>query len=222
MFYGLGSIIDYKGVKHCDVGSSANVTDKLLKACAKQLSQVFTDIFNLSLNLSMIPKCFKRTTFVPIRKSSGVMSWTHDYHPVATMKCFERLVETHIFSSLPASMDPLQCAYQTNRSIDNVVALVIHIALSHQDGKNTYLRMFFIDYGSAFQTIIPSKLNIHLCNWIMDFLTSITQVMKIIGCTSLTLSTGEQGCITSPLLYSLFTHDCIARKSSNIIFISSH
>jgi hypothetical protein len=36
--------------------------------------------------------------------------------------------------------------------------------------------MLFIDYSSAFNTIVPSKLktlglNTSLCNWILDFLT---------------------------------------------------
>ena len=27
----------------------------------------------------------------------------------------------------------------------------------------------------------------------------------------------QQGCVISPLLYSLFTHDCVAKHDSNII-----
>jgi hypothetical protein len=48
------------------------------------------------------------------------------------------------------------------------------------DKRNTYVGMLFIDYRSAFNTIVPSKLttklrtlglNTSLCNWILDFLT---------------------------------------------------
>ena len=36
--------------------------------------------------------------------------------------------------------------------------------------------------------------------------------------SSLTLSTGSpQGCVLSPLLYSLFTHNCVAKSSENSI-----
>ena len=81
--------------------------------------------------------------------------------------------------------------------------------------------MLFIDYSSAFNTIVPSKLTIKLealslnpvlCNWVLDFLTGCPQVVKVGNntSTSLILKTGApQGCVLSPLLYSLFTHDCV-------------
>ena len=62
---------------------------------------------------------------------------------------------------------------------------------------------------SAFNTIVPSKLiaklsnlelNTSLCNWILDFSTG-----------------APQGCVLSPLLYSLFTHDCMTKHDSNTI-----
>ena len=107
--------------------------------------------------------------------------------------------------------------------------MAIHSALEHLEGRDTYVRMLFIDYSSAFNTIIPTKLiaklkdlglNSHLCNWVLDFLTGRPQVVRIGNHTSssLTLSTGApQGCVLSPLLYSLFTYDCSAKHSSNII-----
>ena len=89
--------------------------------------------------------------------------------------------------------------------------------------------MLFIDYSSAFNTIVHSKLinkqrtlglNTSLCNWILDFLTGRPQVVRVGSNTSamLILNTGApQGCVLSPLLYSLFTHDCMARHDSNTI-----
>ena len=53
-------------------------------------------------------------------------------------------------------------------------------------------------------------LNISLCNWILDFLTGFPQVVRVGNNTSFTriLNTGApQGCMLSPLLYSLFMHD---------------
>ena len=76
-----------------------------------------------------------------------------DYRSVALtsviMKCFERLVKSLICSSLPPTLDPMQFAYRSNRSSDYAIALTVHTALSHLDKGNTYVRMLFIDYSSA-------------------------------------------------------------------------
>ncbi len=130
---------------------------------------------------------------------------------------------------LPASLDPLQFAYRSNRSTDDAIAFALHTALSHLENKNTYVRMLFVDYSSAFNTIVPATLvaklqtlglNRSLCSWILDFLTGRSQVVRMGNNTSspLILNTGApQGCVLSPLLYSLYTHDCTATHSSNVI-----
>ena len=108
-------------------------------------------------------------------------------------------------------------------------SIALHTALSHLHKRNTYVRMVFIDYSSAVNTIVPSKLitklrnmglNTSLCNCILDFLTAHLQVVKVGNNISnpLILNTGApQGCVLSPLLYSLFTHDCVTMHTSNSI-----
>ncbi len=155
----------------------------VLKACAFQLAGVFTDIFNLSLFLSVVPSCFKKSTIVPIPKKNKI-TCLNDWRPVALTpifsKCFEKLVREHICAVLPASLDPPQFAYRSNRSTDDAIAFTLHTALSHLENKNTYVRMLFVDYSSAFNTIVPATLvaklqtlglNRSLCIWILDFLT---------------------------------------------------
>ena len=55
------------------------------------------------------------------------------------------------------TLDPLQFAYRLNRSTDDANTITLHTALSHLDERNTYVRMLFINYSSAFNTILPSK-----------------------------------------------------------------
>ncbi len=90
------------------------IPGRVLKACAYQLAGVFTDIFNLSLSLSVVPSCFKKSTIVPIPKKNKI-TCLNDWRPVALTpifsKCFEKLIRDHICSVLPASLDPLQFAY---------------------------------------------------------------------------------------------------------------
>ncbi len=89
--------------------------------------------------------------------------------------------------------------------------------------------MLFVDYSSAFNTIVLATLveklqtlglNRSMCSWILDFLTGRSQVVIMGNNTSSPriLNTGApQGCVLSPLLYSLYTHDCTATHSSNVI-----
>ncbi len=60
--------------------------------------------------------------------------------------------------------------------------------------------------------------NNSLCNGILDFLTRRPQSVGHNTSSTTTLSTGApQGCVLSPLLFTLLTHDCSAKFSSNHI-----
>ncbi len=120
-------------------------------------------------------------------------SCLNDYRPVAltstVMKVFERLVKNHICSSIPVTLGPLRFAYPPDRSTDDAISYVLHSSLTHIDSKNgNFVRLLFIDYSSAFNTIVPIKLalkltnlgiNSSLCDWIQDFLTGRPQVVKM-------------------------------------------
>jgi gmma-aminobutyric acid receptor subunit gamma/cGMP-dependent protein kinase 2 len=95
------------------------------------------------------------------------------------MEYFERLVKDHITSTLPDTLYPLQFAYRPKRSTDFAIAITLHTALTHLDKRNTYVRIPLIDYSSAFNTIVPSKLGIMLetlclkpalCYWVLEIL----------------------------------------------------
>ncbi|KAI4893859.1 hypothetical protein NFI96_005053 [Prochilodus magdalenae] len=71
----------------------------------------------------------------------------------------------------------------------------IHTALTHLEGKDTYVRMLLIDYRSAFNTAIPTKLagklltlglTPGLCNCVLNFLTDRPQSVRIGSRTSST------------------------------------
>lgn len=153
----------------------------VLKDCADQLAGVFTKIFNQSLAQSRVPSCLKSSTIVPVPKKSYISS-LNDYRPVAltpvVMKCFEKLVRNYITSLLPQSFDPHQFAYRANKSAEDAVATVLHAALSHLEQRGSYARLLFVDFSSAFNTILPHRLVVKLgdlgfphsiCMWINSF-----------------------------------------------------
>uniref|UniRef100_A0A669BZP0 Reverse transcriptase domain-containing protein n=1 Tax=Oreochromis niloticus TaxID=8128 RepID=A0A669BZP0_ORENI len=208
------------------------VAGRVLKACADQLAEVFTTIFNLSLLQSVVPSCLKSATIVPVPKKNTV-SCLNDYRPVALTpiiaKCFEQLIMSHIKAAIPANLDPHQFAYRANRSTEDTIITALHTAVTHLDCSNTYVRMLFVDLSSAFNTVHPHKLvnklsnlglSSSLCSWILDFLSNRPQNVRMGEHTTSTLILNvgvPQGCVLSPLLYSLFTHDCSPIHTSNTI-----
>ena len=207
-----------------------NISPGLLRNCAAQLSVVLTDIFNMSLQSCMVPHCFKKSTIIPVPKKTQPIC-LNDYRPVALtsviMKTFERIVLRYLKTCIPPSFDPFQFAYRENRSVEDAISIGLHHVLSHLENPNSYARILFIDYSSAFNTIVPTKLYSKLkdlmlpesiCTWIIDFLRGRPQVVKIGDFVSSTriLNVGApQGCVLSPLLYSLFTYDCATRHVCN-------
>ncbi len=225
-----------RALKRVNVRKAAGpdgITGRVLRSCADQLAGLFTSIFNESLATSVVPTSFKKSVIIPVPKNNKP-SCLNDYRPVAltsiVMKVFERLVKNLIYSSIPVTLDLLQFAYRPNRSTDDAISHILHSSLTHIDSSNgNYVRLLFIDYSSAFNTIVPIKivskltdlgLNFSLCDWIQDFLTGRPQVVKVGQFTSnsITLNVGvPQGCVMSPLLYSLYTHDCVSSHSSTSI-----
>ncbi len=205
------------------------VTPAWLKSCADQLAPIFTQIFNRSLELCEVPSCFKRSTIIPIPKKSKITG-LNDYRPVAltsvVMKSFEKLVLAHLKDITGPLLDPLQFAYRANRSVDDAVNMGLHYVLQHLDRPGAYVRTLFVEFSSAFNTIIPNRLLPKLtqlsvptsvCQWINSFLTDRQQLVRLgkFSSSTRTISTGApQGCVLSPLLVSLYTNDCTSKDSS--------
>ncbi len=65
------------------------IPGRVLRACAFQLAGIFTDIFNMSLSLSVVPSCFKKSTIVPIPKKNKI-TCLNDWRPVALTPIFSK------------------------------------------------------------------------------------------------------------------------------------
>ncbi len=88
------------------------------------------------------------------------------------------------------------------------------------------MRILFGDFSSAFNTIIPTLLQTKLtqlsvpssiCQWITGFLTDRQQLVRLGKFMSNSRSTNTgapQGCVLSPLLFSLYTNDCTSKDPS--------
>ncbi len=149
------------------------ITGRVLRSCADQLAGLFTSIFNEPLATSVVPTSFKKSIIIPVPKNNKP-SCLNDYRPVAltsiVMKVFERLVKSHISSSIPVTLDPLQFAYRPNRSTDDAISHILHSSLTHIDSSNgNFARLLFI---SPFHTEIPENTRVMcsgICSRIVRF-----------------------------------------------------
>ncbi len=84
--------------------------------------------------------------------------------------------------------------------MDDAVNMGLHFILQHLDRPGTYVR-------------IPTSIS----QWITSFLTDRQQVVRLgkLSSSTRTISTGApQGCVLSPLLFSLYTNDCTSKDPS--------
>ena len=85
----------------------------------------------------------------------------YNYGAKKVKPCLPQFLSTHspdTNNHFHADLDPLQFAYINNHSTDDVISTVLHFILSHLEGKNTYTRLLFIDFSSAFNAIISRQL----------------------------------------------------------------
>ncbi len=162
--------------------------------------------------------------------SPSKITGLNEYRPVAltslVMKSFEKLLLAHLKDITGPSLDLLQFAYRTNRSVDDAVNMGLNYVLQHLDRPRTYVRILFVNFSSAFNTIISNhflpkltQLSVltSVCQWINSFLTDRQQLLRLEIYTSstCTISTGApQGCVLTPLLFSIYTNDCTSKDPS--------
>ncbi|XP_061643752.1 uncharacterized protein LOC133484744 [Phyllopteryx taeniolatus] len=99
----------------------------------------------------------------------------------------------------------------------------LHFIQEHLDGTGTYARLLFVDFSSAFNTIIPELLSSKLLQlsvspavyqWIYSFLPGRTQQVRLGDTTSSTHTTSSgapQGCVLSLLPFSCYRNDCTSK-----------
>lgn len=127
-----------------------------------QLTRVLTKIFDNSLSQATIPSSLKTAFIIPVPKKLGSTD-LNNYRLVALtpiVKSFEKLVLHFISIHLPISFDPHQYGYRANRSTEDAVARATYTALTHLKHLQFYVRMLFINFTYAFNSI-SSKLEIH-------------------------------------------------------------
>lgn len=61
----------------------------------------------------------------------------------------------HINSTFSSTLYPYYFEYWSNNAIINTILNALDSALTHLETKEPYVKVLFIDFSSAFNTIIP-------------------------------------------------------------------
>ena len=214
-----------------DCGPDA-ITPRILKTFADQLAPVHTKLFNQSHSIH-IPSIWKTAKVIPVPKKPNP-SELNDYRPVALtsvpFKCLERLVLNELLCHVEPHLDSQQFAYRKDRSVENATLSYIQVISRHLDTNNAYVRSLFIDFSSTFNTIIPHILvqklidlgvSVHLCQFILDFLTDRRQYVYVNGQISsvivINIGSPQLGlCVIRRSVHSI--HQRTNRKAKQLLY----
>ena len=106
--------------------------------------------------------------------------------PFLTCSAFSNHVQC-ILNVGEGILDPLQFAYKRNRGVKEAILSLLHDTYTHLDKAGYVVRILFIDYSSAVDTIQPHllaeklfSLNVRpqLIVWLIDFLVNRSQVFR--------------------------------------------
>ena len=220
-----------RSLKLLKIGKAAGpdgIGSSIVKLCREPLAPVLCKIFQKSINETHIPKIWKTSELVPAPKKNPP-TCNNDYRPIALtaimMKCLEKIVKNMVTQQVKPHIDNFQFAYTVNRCVEDATLSLTDFVLSHVDkasksSKKNFVKILYVDFSSAFNTIQPHimmqklinmNVNPKLILWINEFLTDRPQYVKLLEAKSGTLITNTgapQGCVLSPLLFTIYTSDC--------------
>ena len=108
----------------------------------------------------------------------------------------EKLVCNQLIKSVANHMDPLQFAYRAKRGVEDATLTLLNLIASHLDTSGTTVRVQFMDFSSAFNTIQPHVL-----------------IKKLLSDEVIVNTGAPHGCVLSPILFSIFTNDIPCNNS---------
>ncbi|PIK43361.1 hypothetical protein BSL78_19793 [Apostichopus japonicus] len=138
----------------------------------------------------------------------------------------QKLLLSYVTQSIDEHGDPNQFAYRKGISCTDAILTLVHGIVSGLNCKQTTIsKVLFLDFSSAFNTVLPNRLLNDLCNfidepwlihWLRDFMQGWSRQVKLDKgyTTTSEIRVGvPQGGPLSALLFTIYT-DCI-RSNSN-------
>ncbi|KAF3697952.1 hypothetical protein EXN66_Car013633 [Channa argus] len=139
-------------VKH--VGSSQEVQSNCFKRAAGSTGKQFRATRDAQHALADYRYCVERTNpealIIVLRDFAIVVA------PIKRQGSQDLMITTKTLQT--PLHDPLHVNYRVIRSVDDAVNMAPHFILQHLGSPGSYNRILFVDFSSAFNTIVPPPL----------------------------------------------------------------
>lgn len=197
-----------------------NVCSKMIVPIVDVLLPVLTHLFNFSLVSGTFPSIWKKAHVIPLPKIANPTSPSH-FRPISILPFLSKVLEHIVHKQLSAYLDTnnLLCAYQSgfrpgHSTVTALLKVTDDIRWAMDERKVTILVL--LDFSSAFNSVdfdllvgVLRSLNIlsPALDWFDSYLRGRSQcTLSEESCSEwCALASGvPQGCVLSPLLFSVF------------------
>ena len=199
------------------------ISGKLLKTVGSEISEIYTFLFQTSLNQGKIPNDWKRAKIMPIFKK-GDKSKPENYRPISltsiSCKLLEHIIYSNIINHLEKHkvLNDIQHGFRHRRSCESQLISVTN-DFSNCLNNRSQIDSILLDFSKAFDKVDHKGLLMklkhygisgNLLEWIRSFLLNRQQTVLVDGKESKELSVLSgvpQGTVLGPLFFLIYIND---------------
>ena len=162
-----------QGIKENKATGPDGIPGKLLKECAKELADVYTVLFQASLDQGEVPTDWKAACIVPLFKK-GDRCKAENYRPVSLTSISSKLLEHIIHSNIMEHiekfkyLDDAQHGFRQKRSCETQLITTLN-DFSECLNRRSQIDAILLDFSKAFDKVDHGGLIIKLTHSVRNY-----------------------------------------------------